>query len=133
MKKTIFFAAIAAALTIGTFTSGSALAAPQPGTGNWETFEIVCGGESFTLTVNEHGNWAPGFIQGTNGAKLVPYSFTGEFTDTVTGEIFSFQDEKPAPRGGTPVTCSANEEEIDPETGHLITGEFTVIAIIRGK
>jgi hypothetical protein len=130
--RSFTFVAAAVAVLSAAFMGGNALAAPQPGTGGWETFP--CQGSDLVLVTQDHGTWAPGFILGTHGQKVVPYAFIGLGTDTVTGETFDFSDVKPEPRSaGERVSCSAHFEEVDPESGHLFTAEFTAYGILRGK
>lgn len=93
---------------------------------------MECNGQPLTVVVAP-GNWAAAHISGQTGKVLIPIAFSGMLTDTVTGETFSFQETKPGNRPGPTVTCSFAISEVDPETGHLITGTFTAVVLQRGR
>ena len=132
MKKVLLASAVVSALVFGAVTGGSALAAPGK-SHTFETIDVMCGGQALTIVTQQNGQWTPAFIVGTHGQPFVPYSFSGDFTDTVTGEKFHFDETKPGNRAGETITCTAHEEEIDGESGHLISGEVTVLLMVRGR
>lgn len=132
MRKALLAAVVVAALAPTMWAAGSASAAPGKAP-IFSTLDLVCEGETITIVTQDHGMWSPGWIEGANGSVLVPYSFIGTFTDTVTGETFSFNDTKPGKRAGDSASCTAHIEEVDPFTGHLTVGDITVLVIIRGR
>ena len=131
MRKALLAGVAVAALALTMWAAGSASAAPGKAP-IFSTLDLVCDGETITIVTQDHGMWSPGWIEGTNGSVLVPYSFSGTFTDTVTGETFSFNDTKPGTRAGESMSCTAHVEEVDPSTGHLLAGDFTALVIMRG-
>ena len=98
-------------------TAVLAMVAAGVGSASRTQQELMCNGETVTLTVtnvdNEHGvAWGVGTLSG--GTHLIPTSFSGSLVDLTTGEtLFSFAQAKgnghALPNANT-VTCT----EVDP-------------------
>ena len=128
MKRCLFGLALALIL-VGAF-AGVAAAAPVNGAHEILTFN--CDGQTVTVAVAP-GQWAAGLVVGVNGEVGVPYSFSVTSTDTVTGDVSSFDQTKPGNRPGEPVTCTRHFEYVDPATGHTISVDLTVLVLGHGR
>jgi hypothetical protein len=85
MRRILSVTVVAAVLALVAAGAGSAARTQR---------ELVCNGETLTLTVttveNEHGvAWGVGTLSG--GTHLIPTSFSGTLTDLTTGQtLFGF-------------------------------------------
>jgi hypothetical protein len=107
MRRVLSITALTAVLAMLAAGVGSAARTQQ---------QLVCNGETLTLTVttveNEHGvAWGVGTLSG--GTHLIPTSFSGQLTDLTTGAtLFSFAQTKGkghALPNATKVTCTETD------------------------
>jgi|SRR5215212_3075130 len=122
-------AVTASSAAIAALVATPGMAAPVNAPGVAPITATCPGGDVVILPPPGHGQWTPGFLEGTH-QLLIPYQFAFEVTDS-SGAVDSFTDTKGASIPEGAITCTFADTVT--EDGQTFTVNGQVVAVVRGK
>jgi hypothetical protein len=123
-------AVTASSAAIAALVATPGMAAPVNAPGVAPITATCPGGDVVILPPPGHGQWTPGFLEGTH-QLLIPYQFAFEVTDSSGAVVDSFTDTKGAPIPKGAITCTTSDTFT--EDGETFTVDGQVVAVVRGK
>ena len=128
IRRLLAVAASSAAIAALVATPGMAAPVNAPGVA---PITATCpGGDVAILPPPGHGQWTPGFLEGTH-QLLIPYQFAFEVTDSSGAVVDSFTDTKGASIPEGAITCTFSNTVT--QDGQTFTVNGQVVAVVRGK